>query len=493
MCTNQRLIKSPYMRRPMYVKCGYCPACMQEKAQKRVNRIHNTANSEFVCFMVALTYSQHCAPYILRSDMENLVSHNVSSIPIYRDCKVRKVRKPSDFNDYNQVYKFIYERQLLDELDYVDTSMNSSEGLKDLKKEEGKIGICVYKDYQDFAARFRLNLKRHYNYENELFIYACSEYGVKSLRPHFHLLIFGNKADKEKLRNAIYESWPFSNLRRFPKAVQESYRSASYVASYVNSDSKFPRFFKVYKRPKHSYSKGFGTLNPDFELSKILEKIERGYLAYSCLKNINGIPTKYDVPIPSYVLNRFFPKFKGYARISVPSLLSYFERIRNYDYDLFWTTSRMTNHGEPIEIEHRLIEYLVDDEICKVWTTLNNAYLRFKKLLPDYGLDFTIYSLLHIRAWSAYNSTLLRFQMENEDVPLEEHFDNLDDYIDRPNCSNFFRLVGIEPSKIKSTNPNMFFSVINHTAKKEGFFYKHIKHRRVSNEIYHQIDGDCEL
>ena len=75
MCTNQRLIRSPYMKRPMYVKCGRCPACMQEKAQKRVNRIHNTQNKDFVCFMVALTYSQHCAPYILREDVDKLVTH----------------------------------------------------------------------------------------------------------------------------------------------------------------------------------------------------------------------------------------------------------------------------------------------------------------------------------------------------------------------------------------------------------------------------------
>lgn len=492
MCTNQRLVHSPYMKRPMFVKCGRCPACMQEKAQKRVNRIHNTANDDFVCFMVALTYSQHCAPYVLRSDVESLVHGDVQSINIYRDCKIRKVRKPSDFNNYNQVYKVSNELQVLDSLDYVDSSYNQVDGLKDLAKESGKIGICFYKDYQDFASRFRINLKRHYQYENELFIYACSEYGVKSLRPHFHLLVFGRKADKEKLRNAIYESWSFSNLRRFPKSVQESFRSASYVASYVNSDSKFPKFFKVYKSPKHSYSKGFGTLNSSFDLHKILEKIDRGFISYSCLKNINGIPTKFNVPVPSYVINRYFPKFKGYTRYPVSSLLSYFDRIRNYDYDLFYSTSRLTNHGEPIEVEHRLVGYLVDDEINKVWTTLNNAYLRCKSLL-DGALDWNSYIIYHQRVWSAYNSTLLRLQMENYDVPLEEHFDNLDDFLDVKGCRNLFVMAGLNPDKIKYSNPNMFESVRRDTANKESYFYKHIKHRKVSNEIYYQVDSDCEL
>lgn len=493
MCTNQRLIHSPYMKRPMYVKCGQCPSCQQEKAQKRVNRIHNTSNDDFVCFMVALTYSQHTAPYILRSDVEDLVKHHVASIPVYRDCTVRKVRKPSNFDDYNQVYKFTQMRVELDTLDYVDTSCNQLDGLKDLAKEPGKIGICFYKDYQDFAARFRLNLKRHYNYENELFIYACSELGVRSLRPHFHLLIFGRKADKEKLRNAIFESWAFSNLRRFPKAVQESYRSASYVASYVNCDSKFPKFFKVYKRPKHSYSKGFGTLNASFQLDKILQKIDSGFIVYSVLKNFGGIQTAVNVPVPSYVINRFFPKFKGMSRVDVPSLLSYFERIREYDYDTFFSTSRCSNKGELIEVVHRRIVYLVDDEISMVWTRLNNAYLRCKSLCPDWFPDFMSYAIYHQRIWSAYNSTLLRFQMEDNLVPLEEHFDNLEDFVDRPNCNNFFRLVGLDPGKIKYTNPNMFLSVRNRTASNESYFHEHIKHRSVSNAIYHQLDGDCEL
>lgn len=493
MCTNQRLIKSPYMRRPFFVKCGHCPSCQQEKASKRVNRIINSQRDDYTTFLISLTYSQHCAPYILRSDAESLVKHDVSSIPILRDCVVRKVRKPSDFNDYNQVYKINYRTVELGSIDFVDSSYNTLEGVKDLAKEEGKIGVCFYKDLQHFIARLRINLKRHYNYEKELSIYSCSELGCKSLRPHFHIGLSCPKSDKEIIRSAVFESWPFSNLRRFPRAVEEAYKSANYLASYVNCDSKFPKFFKIYQRPKHSYSKGFGTLNPAFQLDKILKKIDTGFICYSVLKNVGGVPTKFDVPLPSYVINRFFPKFKGLSRVDVPSVLSYFDRIRNYDFDTFFSTSRMScKDGVLIDVEHRQINYLVDDEISKVWTRLNNAYLRCKSLCPEWFPDFVSYSIYHQRIWSAYNSTILRLQMENHDIPLEEHFDNLDDYLDRPNCNSLFRLAGLEPSKIKYSNPNMFSSVRNRTANNEEFFYRHIKHRNVCNSIY-QLDADCEL
>ena len=193
MCINQKLIYTKYSKRPMYVKCGHCKACLQEKAAKRVKRIHDTNSDDMVCTMVALTYSRGTAPFVYRSDAYAFSQGLLDKLPVYRSCSIRKVRKPANFNDYNQVYKRVDKEIKLDDIDFViDTSLVNT---KDLKHEFGKIGVCYYKDYQQFAARLRLNLKRHYNYEGKILIYACSELGVKSLRPHFHLLIFCEKSN----------------------------------------------------------------------------------------------------------------------------------------------------------------------------------------------------------------------------------------------------------------------------------------------------------
>ena len=135
--------------------------------------------------------------------------------------------------------------------------------------------------------------------------------------------------------SAVYESWPFSDLRKFSKSVQVAYRASSYVASYVNSGSNFPNFFKRYFRQKHSYSKGFGTNNPNLSLSKILEKFESGSLRFGVLTSKQGIPTRCDVPIPAYAIHRFFPKFKGYTRLSPDTLVTNMQRIGRFDYDGF--------------------------------------------------------------------------------------------------------------------------------------------------------------
>ena len=39
MCVNQYLTHNIYTGRDLYVKCGKCPACLQEKAAHRLSRI----------------------------------------------------------------------------------------------------------------------------------------------------------------------------------------------------------------------------------------------------------------------------------------------------------------------------------------------------------------------------------------------------------------------------------------------------------------------
>lgn len=219
MCVNQRLVYSRFLRYPIYVKCGHCPACLQEKAANRVRRIRNTVTDDMVQFMVTLTYARGMSPYVLRDEAYEFSKGLRDTLDVYRDCSVRKVRNPRFVGDYNQSYRFTKERVVLDTIDYVEDS--SLIHTKDLKFEVGKIGVCYYKDYQHFIARLRLNLKRHFGYEGKLFVYACSEYGSKSLRPHFHLLFFVEKSIQASFKNAVVESWPYANLALLADPLRE--------------------------------------------------------------------------------------------------------------------------------------------------------------------------------------------------------------------------------------------------------------------------------
>ena len=518
MCTHQRLIYPKYTRFPLYVKCGKFPACLQEKAARRVKRIHDTNAPSLACYMVALTYSRGTAPYIFRDDAYKFSKGEISNLYVWRDSIFRKVRKPSNYNDYNQVNKRLNYPCLLDSIDFIKES--SLKNTKDLKHEFGKIGVVYYPDYQHFIARFRLNLKRHYNYEGRIFIYACDEYGCRSFRPHFHLLIFAESNAESIIRSAVFESWPFSNLARFPRAFERSFKSASYVASYVNQSSKFPTFFRDYFKTKHSYSKGFGLNSANLSLSKILQEFERGFMRYSVASDREGKIVVNDVPFPAYAINRYFPKFKGYTRCSPCSLVSLMERISKSDYN------RKTTFDDPFKIVpsfglcHESL-YWSNEDLHKINVRLNNAFQRFCNDAPScYPKTLDCYLQLHQKIWNCYNSSVLRLHLLNDDIPLYEKYDNLDfvlarerlrcflvdnnppldeheklDYLDfvLPRELLLRPVTDLDTSKIKETDPNKFKSTISNTFRFESSFHEHIKHRNVSNAIYLASDSDCEL
>lgn len=504
MCTNLRYIKPLHSRRGFYVKCGHCKACLQEKAASRVRRINDTMSPDLVCYMVTLTYSPGTCPYVLRSDAYDFVNGRSSSLDIRRDCTVRKVRKVTAKSDYTQVYRFNRTSVVLDSVEF-DLELSTKSCLtlsktKDLKHEHGKIGVVYYKDYQHFIARLRLNLKRHYNYEGKIFVYACDEYGTKSYRPHFHLLIFIEKSAATFFRAAVCESWPFSNLNRFERAIERCYKGASYVASYVNQSSNFPLFLKAFFKVKHSYSKGFGLNNPNYSFDKMLQKIQRGNLSFVRGINQGGITRFIDVPIPARVINRFFPLFKGYFACPPCSLSSYMRRIYAGDWQVQYWQDADHSIGLPYSrpvyclsiypydvYQQDGIVHLNNDDLCKIQVRLINAYHRVSEHMPS-GFTFDDYIELHKSVWRVYKSTVLRLHLLNPDVPMVEKYDNWD-FVK----SKHLDVVGVDVDSIVDIDPNKYRTIVANTAKFRDSFNEHIKHRDVANAIYMAAHDDCEL
>ena len=488
MCTNQRKIRNKYTGQELYVKCGHCPACLQEKAAYRVSRIGAQESADMEMIMIGLTYARHCAPYVLRSDVELFSKGALLTLPVYRDTHFRKVRKTAS---YDIGYRTTKEIRKICEVDYVcDTDLSN---LRDLRFERGKIGVTYYPDVQRFIARLRLNLKRHYNYEYPIKTYCCSEYGAGKqegkgiFRPHFHILLSCRKGDFKTLRSAIIASWPFSNLQHFPRAVELAYKAKSYVASYVNCGSDFPSFLKTYFKPKHSYSKGYGCNSNLFKLPSILQKFERGHLTYTSLRadKANAV---VELPYPKYIIHRYFPLFKGYNRINPASLCDVMERLFRYN-EGEDSRSHMTPLYEEVpKTDHLFLNemtfpVILDlNDVHKIKVRLRNALTRFRECsgLTDYS--FHDYFHLHKRIWSLYHSDVLRLHLQNPDIPLQEKYDNLYDL--KSSFEDGGSLpVGFTPDMLSVINPNDYSSVVRNTDRFTTSYYDHMKKRSVSGTV----------
>lgn len=73
--------------------------------------------------------------------------------------------------------------------------------------EDGELVKTLWvKDVQDYMKRVRTNLKRNYGYRGKVRYYACGEYGPKTHRPHYHLLVFGIPT---YCQSVLADSWSF--------------------------------------------------------------------------------------------------------------------------------------------------------------------------------------------------------------------------------------------------------------------------------------------
>lgn len=464
MCVNGRWITNKYTQDRFFVKCGHCKACLQEKAAKRSSRIRNEYSPDIDIIFGTLTYDRYSCPYIKQEDLDS----KVDVLPVYRRYDWR-------WSVNRQKYVRSWTEPKLTEVVHPDYDCNRY--CRWLEKQPHKIGVCYFKDFQDFAKRLRQNLKRDYGIQENIKLFDCSEYGESSQRPHFHFLLSIPKGHYDEARSSIIKSWSFGARIRDPKSVQlVTDDPAGYVSSYVNCSSKFPSFLARNFAPKSSYSKLYGHGRKSFQLDYIKSKIDSPdtgtTLTYDLLRTRKGVSEVVNLPIPKYVVNRFFPLFKGYSRLTsseVYDLLSTgfepsrFERIgRNYD---------MQNYNVKSKIEYN------DDDIHKICVRLNHAFYYYQSVTGGNRFDFAID---YEKTWRLYRSTVYRLFMEDYTVPACYKYDNLC-HRPNPDVDFVFRLGCSQDSQRLILNPNEFPQNINSTLRMSTYFDKYVKQKFVTN------------
>lgn len=396
MCTNLKSVYNRYIKRALLVDCGKCPACQQQKANARANRIRNTLKCGQICLFVTLTYKNCFCPYIDTCELSEGINLDVH---LYRDSFGRRQRVGVG-SSYAQCFVGSSGCHVIDRIPFLevsrkDFSHTSKTSLRHLSGyPSNKVGICWYPDVQNFYKRLRQNLKRKYNFYDSFKFFSCCEYGSFTQRPHFHLLIYISASAEQTFRNAIVESWPYADSYRTRNFIEVARDCASYVSSYVNGNSCFSKVLtNSFTKQRHSYSHGFGMSNPEFSLEKIQEKVKRGALIYHRKTIIDGVPTEFDVPIPKYVINRFFPWAKGFSRLSLDSLAK-----------LLSCPERILQPGFIDSREFNEIGYTLDD-YWKICTSLNNSYARYHSFTGSSRIDYVID---YLATWRCYRSTILR-------------------------------------------------------------------------------------
>lgn len=473
MCINMRYIYNKYTKRNMLVKCGKCPSCLQEKANKRTNRLKVGLTDEDVCLFFTLTYKNMCVPYIQRNDLiqakkiYDIICDGYKddfnySLHVYRDVCLDRPNFRGKSNIIND--KQVIEKVLLNSSDLKSLDLGY---FSDLNKKDGCIGVLYFKDIQDFKKRFRQNLKRHYGIGN-IRLFTVSEYGSRSLRPHFHGLIYTPFQTYNKVICAFNESWPYDDCNVKFKSIDIARDAASYCASYLNCGSRFPVLFtKKNFQPKCSYSLDVGFSVDSFQLYSILENLRRRVVTYPRAVVIDNVRTSRDFPMPQYVVNRFFRKFKGYCRLTTFETLNVLRTPKRYaQYAKYLNLSLSDIHKNIVQINNQYERFIkelkLSDNIksrekfalsfISIWHELSNY--TFKEWYEKCNYEPTLFDYDN---WSdiiinkdKYNSLVVDYVLKLcSKTKNYELYDNPNSYPDNLTLTDYYSSLYEKKQKIK--------------------------------------------
>lgn len=113
-------------------------------------------------------------------------------------------------------------------------------------------------DLQNLVKNFRAQLSYHNQYKGISYS-AVGEYGSKSFRPHFHMIVFGINEEQADLLSKL---WKFGQVdyKRSQGTPQDVLRSSLYTSKYINKGCFENGWLKgrFVQRPHRMSSQGFG-------------------------------------------------------------------------------------------------------------------------------------------------------------------------------------------------------------------------------------------
>lgn len=185
--------------------------------------------------------------------------------------------------------------------------------------ENGVLTLCKA-DYQGFFKRLR-----YFFPEKKIRYFLCGEYGSKTLRPHYHAIIYGLTISDfddlmyhgcNELKQPYYISPKFSEIwgKGFTLISECSYKTLAYVARYTLK--------KHYGNEKESL---FGAL-PEFTVCSRRPGIGLSH-AQDYVKTGNVF---FDFPFPDGVQRLFLPRsfIRNLVRAKDPDLVDFLTEIR---------------------------------------------------------------------------------------------------------------------------------------------------------------------
>lgn len=319
---------------PYLVPCGKCVACQNNKRSSLSLKLLLEEHTSKYCYFLTLTYDDKNLPlFSLGTDLQ---TNDFLRIFPYSE----RMRSDSMVSDFcSDFYNF--DSVLVDQMDYYASFVQNYERKyhKSCVYGHGLYALLYYRDIQLFLKRLRKHIDKYY--DEKIRFYIIGEYGTKSLRPHWHCLLFFNSSklsqafeDCENVGTSSRQSECPRFLRPFWKfGIVDSKRTNgecyNYVSSYVNLSSNFPRLLVLLSNQKAYHSIQLGQIIPQESFVSAIQKGDFSFFEQQFFIDAYGVENTYSVWWSYY--NRFFPKFSCSGKFTFEEtyrILTSYETLR---------------------------------------------------------------------------------------------------------------------------------------------------------------------
>lgn len=393
-CEHPIRIYNKYLNKYIFVPCRKCNSCNNIRSAAWTQRIkREMLDHEFV-FHVTLKYDDNHVPYLVHDSVDNnvLVSHDIiePSGKVVNDNIRISLDPVNDFEQdyYNSRLKFPYLRK---------------------------------RDIQLFIKSLRYEFSKIASYAKIRYV-VCGEYGPRTFRSHYHLLLFIDSAQFAKaLYSLLHKVWTKGSISA--RRCSQEDKAAGYVAKYVVRpadlpslyyDSQIRQFFLSSKCPP------IGTFSLNVkEVQEIFYESSPTFV----LRGNSKIPSM-DVPLWRCFESRLFPRLKGFDSIN------YFDRVRLYGlFDSFGQV-RWSEFEQKFLDQYKKIPYVRDlyspflvREDNKEYNSLRNLFFISRRVCENCRL-FNVSLRQHVLLIERYYSNKDYYKLCKQLVYEDDYIKN---------------------------------------------------------------------